>query len=459
MSGFAWRGIVEGFYGKPWTTEERMDMLSFMSEAGMNAYMYAPKDDPYHRQKWRIPYPARQLGNLKRLAAHARSVNVSFVFAVSPGLSLRYSDRRDADALAAKMTVLHDAGVRDFALLLDDIPATLANEADRKAFGSLAGAQAALANNVRDRLQRISPQARLLICPTQYQGDPSTDYLLELGNGLHPEIDVMWTGPKVCSQELSYDHAQAVSAVLRRPVTFWDNYPVNDASMKGELHIWSYTGRSPELPAVSRGFFLNPMNQAEASKIALGAAAIYMSDPERYDAEAAWRASAARVVGEASVDALAMFRDACAISPLHPDDPPRLAHVVDEAKYRIDRGALLEAAGILSAHMLEMKASAELLRTNPNKKLTQEIAPWLDEYMQWADIGLEIAKAIEAAGSYVESLTPAGKTSSFSIRALSVVGARSKLARMLQRAIGFRTRVCSDVLLRFGLEVVRRLRY
>ena len=200
MGGFAWRGIVEGFYGKPWTHEERMDMLSFMSEVGMNAYMYAPKDDPYHRQKWRIPYPSKQMARLKRLASHARSVGVSFVFAVSPGLSLRYSDKRDADALAAKMTALHDAGACDFALLLDDIPAELAGDTDRKAFGSLAAAQVALANKVRDRLQKISPHARLLVCPTQYHGDPSTDYLLEIGNGLHPEIDIMWTGPRVCSQ-------------------------------------------------------------------------------------------------------------------------------------------------------------------------------------------------------------------------------------------------------------------
>ena len=459
MGDFVWRGIVEGFYGNPWSHEERADMLSFMSEIGMNAYIYAPKNDPYHRRKWRIPYPAKQLASLKRLASHARSADISFVFAVSPGLSLRYSDKHDVDALTAKMTALHDVGVRDFALLLDDIPAQLANEADRRAFGSLAAAQVALANTVRDRLQKTSPQARLLVCPTQYSGDPSTDYLVEMGNGLHPQIDVMWTGPRVCSQELSFEHTEAVAASLRRPITFWDNYPVNDASMRGELHIWPYTGRSPALAQVSRGFFLNPMNQAEASKIALGAAAIYMKDPDRYDPEAAWRVSAARVVGEASVDALAMFRDACAISPLHPDDPPNLVRVVDDAKYRMDRGSLLEAAGILSSHMLEMKAAAELLRTNPNKKLIQEIAPWLDEYIEWADVGLEIARAVEAASSYAESLTPAGKTSSFSMSALSVAGARSRLARTLQRTIGFRTRVCSDVLLRLGLEIVRRLRY
>ncbi|MEW6105897.1 MAG: beta-N-acetylglucosaminidase domain-containing protein, partial [Bacillota bacterium] len=99
---FVWRGIVEGFYGKPWTHDERMDMLSFMSQIGMNAYIYAPKDDPYHRHRWRAPYPEDLLAHLSELASHARKHGITFIFAVSPGLSLRYSDRRDQDALVAK---------------------------------------------------------------------------------------------------------------------------------------------------------------------------------------------------------------------------------------------------------------------------------------------------------------------------------------------------------------------
>ncbi len=53
------RGIVEGFYGTPWTTTDRMDILGFCGEHGLNAYIYAPKDDPYHRDKWREPYPKK----------------------------------------------------------------------------------------------------------------------------------------------------------------------------------------------------------------------------------------------------------------------------------------------------------------------------------------------------------------------------------------------------------------
>ena len=51
------RGIVEGFYGKPWNFDIRVDMLKFCGEYNLNSYIYAPKDDPYHRDKWREPYP------------------------------------------------------------------------------------------------------------------------------------------------------------------------------------------------------------------------------------------------------------------------------------------------------------------------------------------------------------------------------------------------------------------
>jgi hypothetical protein len=43
------RGVVEGFYGTPWTYAERLDILRFEGQHGMNVYHYGPKYDPYHR--------------------------------------------------------------------------------------------------------------------------------------------------------------------------------------------------------------------------------------------------------------------------------------------------------------------------------------------------------------------------------------------------------------------------
>ena len=42
------RGVVEGFYGNPWSHEVRLSLLDFYGKFKMNTYLYGPKDDPYH---------------------------------------------------------------------------------------------------------------------------------------------------------------------------------------------------------------------------------------------------------------------------------------------------------------------------------------------------------------------------------------------------------------------------
>ena len=51
------RGVIEGFYGPPYTFDQRRDLFRFLAEADLNTYVYAPKLDPYHRDRWREPYP------------------------------------------------------------------------------------------------------------------------------------------------------------------------------------------------------------------------------------------------------------------------------------------------------------------------------------------------------------------------------------------------------------------
>lgn len=43
---FAWRGILEGFYGPPWSHEDRLCPLRLAAACKMSAYGYAPKNDP-----------------------------------------------------------------------------------------------------------------------------------------------------------------------------------------------------------------------------------------------------------------------------------------------------------------------------------------------------------------------------------------------------------------------------
>ena len=95
------RGIVEGFYGAPWSLEDRLDMIDFCAAHGFNAYIYAPKDDPYHREKWRKSYPKSKLKEIQQLVEKSKEKNVEFIFAISPGLNSEF-DKDDLKKILKK---------------------------------------------------------------------------------------------------------------------------------------------------------------------------------------------------------------------------------------------------------------------------------------------------------------------------------------------------------------------
>ena len=94
-------GIVEGFYGPPWSHIDRLYMIRFLSEAKFDTYMYAPKEDEFHRAEWRKRYPEALSQKLLELIEACNSSSVKFVFTVSPGLSIVYSDPEETNLLIA----------------------------------------------------------------------------------------------------------------------------------------------------------------------------------------------------------------------------------------------------------------------------------------------------------------------------------------------------------------------
>ena len=92
---FAVRGVVEGFYGAPWTHDARLEVMSFLAGRGMNAYAYAPKDDARHRAEWRVPYDKAELEHFRELSAYGEAHGVKFGFAISPGLDITYASPAD----------------------------------------------------------------------------------------------------------------------------------------------------------------------------------------------------------------------------------------------------------------------------------------------------------------------------------------------------------------------------
>lgn len=384
QQAFSVRGVVEGFYGPPWSHDARLELVEFIGACGMNAYVYAPKDDPKHRTAWREPYDRRESARFAELAKAAAAVGVRFAFAVSPGLDVDYGSPSDRDTLVAKFAGLLDAGVDWFWLLLDDIPLQ----------PGLAPRQAALADAVLDQLRVRAPGVTLGICPTEYVGIRASSYLRALARDLSPEIAVMWTGPTVCSPVIRAADARARAEALGgRPAVLWDNFPVNDGTMAASLHLGPYEGRDPALAGVLAGVLCNPMVQPRASKVALATAAAFLADPARYRAEEAWHGALHRV-GGAHAEALGVLARACADSPLRePRDLP-LARLVDTLAAAVDDPGWVGPARAIAA---ELRAARALAETFPADApgLAGEVAPWAAAARREAEAGLAALRVVQ----------------------------------------------------------------
>ncbi len=251
-------GVVEGFYNRPWTRGQRLDLFSKMRNLGLNAYLYAPKDDHKHRALWREPYNEAEREELKALLDACRDRGVQFFYGISPGLDMEYSSERDAADLRAKCDALRDLGCEAFALLWDDIDTTLP-KADRGAFNTLAEAHAKVTNELFHHLGR--PQ--FLTCPVEYcsnRANPcvaKSEYLGTLGSSLHPDIGVFWTGGKVVSETIGVDELVQLGKVLRRKPVIWENLHANDYDHQ-RMFLGPYSGRDPSIIPHLRGVMTNP---------------------------------------------------------------------------------------------------------------------------------------------------------------------------------------------------------
>jgi len=284
---FPMRGIVEGFYGTPWSYQDRLDVFRFEGDHAMNVYYYAPKDDLYHRKLWAEPYPPDQMHQLGELVAAAHANFVDFCFAVSPGLSMTYSSDADFTKLTNKLDSVAKLGVSCFALFLDDVPQDLRNPADQARFKTLAAAHVYVTNKLEHYLAAQSPQNHLTVTPTTYTNAwGSRDYIAELGAGVDPHVDLVWTGTKVVSPTITVADAREWSRYLCRPPLVWDNFPVNDG-IRWRLNLGPMRGRDPGLPETVRGLVSNPMSQAHASMIPLQTVASYLWNSTAYQPDRA----------------------------------------------------------------------------------------------------------------------------------------------------------------------------
>ncbi len=295
---FAKRGYIEGFYGDTWVESKRLSVMELMAKYGMNTFYYAPKDDDYHREKWREVYPEKELSELKKLFDFATENELDFCWSIGPGLTYHYTSDTDFDLLINKIKNVYSIGVRNFGLLLDDIPADFQYEDDGKAFDSIVDAHVFLVNKTYNVLKSFDASITLTVCPTQYFGDEKDYYISKFGSSIPADVSLFWTGAEICSRVQTVREADEFFRSTRHKPLYWDNFPVNDAEMFQEMHIGALLGRDKELYKSCEGIISNVMEYAECSKIPLMTIADYLWNPLMYNPDKSLENAHEEILGD-----------------------------------------------------------------------------------------------------------------------------------------------------------------
>ena len=394
------RGVVEGFYGTPWSHEARLRQLRFYGQNKMNTYIYGPKDDPYHSSpNWRLPYPAQEAKQIKELVQVAKENAVNFVWAIHPGQDIKWN-QEDRDNLLAKFEKMYELGVRSYAVFFDDISGE----------GTKADKQAELLNYIDEQFVKVKKDVTpLIMCPTEYNKSWSNvkgGYLTTLGTKLNPSIHIMWTGDRVIADMYEGDTEKGgmawINNLIQRPAYVWWNFPVSDY-VRDHLLMGPVYGNDLHIAHMMSGFVTNPMEHAESSLLAIYGVASYSWNPDQYNSEKAWKDAIKAVLPSAAKE-LEIFAT-------HNSDLGANGH-----GYRRDESVALKPVAerflneylnkgthqaedflnLLETFVL-MQEVADILMTNTeNPALIAEMKPWLIQHKLMGELG-EVVLALTNA--------------------------------------------------------------
>ena len=399
-----YRGVVEGFYGTPWSHEARLRQLRFYGENKMNTYIYGPKNDPYHScPGWRKPYPEKESAQIRELVKVATENEVNFVWAIHPGQDIKWNDE-GRRLLIAKLESMYNLGVRSFAVFFDDISGE----------GTDPHRQADLLNYIDRHFVKAKPDVTpLVMCPTEYNrswSNPKGNYLTTLGEKLDPSIQIMWTGDKVVA-DIKEESMAWINARIRRPAYIWWNFPVSDY-VRDHLLLGPVYGNDTHIASAMSGFVTNPMEHAEASKIAIYGVADYAWNPGQYDAQQAWEAAIREVLPGAAgeLQFFAAHNSDLGINGhnYRREESVEVKPVADRflKSYLTDGTWRTEDYQQLLSLTRRMQSASDILLVDTeNRPLIEEITPWLLQFKLLGEIGeetLQLAQLI-SNGSVSES--------------------------------------------------------
>jgi hypothetical protein len=399
------RGFIEGYYGIPWSNEDRMSLMRFGGQYKATSYVFAPKDDPYHREKWAELYPPEKLAEIKEMAQVGNENKTRFVWTISPltevaKISQTSGDpmlelQENTDKMLAKFEQLYDVGVRQFGVLGDDV-------------GSLPHDYVvALMHSVSEWSEAKGDVYDTLYCPASYNSDwawiPSELNAYE--KGFDQNIQIFWTGSTTCGPivQSTIDTFKTSSndGVDRRDPLFWLNWPVNDVDMSRV-----FLGRGEMLqPGIQNlaGAVTNPMQEAEASKLAIFAVCDYAWNTETFNAQRSWEDSIKYFEPDAAEEfyTIAIHMSDADPNGLKLSESEEIKRLLDSITSKVNNGESLK--GVAPEAIAELQKIADaadgFFAKTKNEKLKNELTPFVNALRDMVLADIEFIKtdlAVEA---------------------------------------------------------------
>lgn len=415
-SDIKFRGFIEGYYGNPWSVEDRIDLMKFGGRFKLNRYIFAPKDDPYHNSNWRVLYPEDKLADISRMAQAGNESKCQFTWSIHPFMSSAFdfsseeTYQRDFKIITAKFSQLMEAGVRSFGVLADDAASASAENMIR------------LLNDLQKWMESKKEvyhdlATSMVFCPSDYAGNGGSSFLKKVNAGFSDQIYIMQTGGKIWGEVTpsfgeNFKNNIASNEKEGRYPYMWINWPCTDNSKKhlimGGYKTFLHTGVKP---STYEGIVLNPMQQSEPSKVAIFGNAEYAWNIWETDAEAdkAWSDSfnyVDHLTYEENL-ASAAFRELSKhminqnmdgrVSVLQ--ESVELAPKLQAYKEALKNGSGIKEIGSdLTAEFTKLKAAAAIYRSQAgNTKTRDQIVYWLNCWDDTLEAAIELLKGETAS--------------------------------------------------------------
>lgn len=405
------RGVIEGYYGVPYSAEVTMDLFRFMARYKLNTYMYGAKSDPYHSRYWSEPYPEtitaeqERIGYLSQamlrdITRTAHECKVNFIWAIHPGKA--FMDKDDIDVnlrIMNKLESMYKLGVRQFGVFVDDVGVPYDAATQKLGADRLTDLQ----NRIDAKWNTNAASPQDIVKPLHYVPQlyafawTSRENARRFFESLSPvpsKVSIYITGANVWSVPNNVD-LHVVKDFLGRPAAWWWNYPCNDTDVtkifpmdmytnfRDESHIENLARLKDGLD--TRTLIINPMQQGEISKISLFSVADYAWNNAAFDNERSWEAALPAIAGKdlaPTLHALAPF--------LRYFDADVLGYCVENYKKSVLKGAPRPDALIERLTLaLDACESLETLKT-AEPLFYSDIKPWLLKFKAMANEAISL---------------------------------------------------------------------